>query len=220
MKRVFIPAFVLIALALSAAAQDSAPVPIGQVPYRPVLMFLPVHVELLGKENISNPDKGFTQKDSFLGFGVGMLAGYPGSIKWLISVSYERFPAKNLALESVNTLSVVDLQVGVRYFPQLPTFGVGRFPVRLTLSAQAGGSLVDAGNWTPLIKPAATLSAGLAFSYEDNPWGLMVEFIYRPLSMKLNLTGVSDLMTSHLTINPSWAIRFSWLFSGGSSEEE
>lgn len=219
MKRSLLTALAVIVLALSSAAQESTPAPITQVPYRPVLMFLPVHVELFGQENIARRYTGVTQKDAYVGVGVGLLAGYPGSFKWQIGISYERFPADKMDLSTASSLNFFDLQVGFRFFPQLPTIGLGRFPVRLTASAMAGGSMISAGQWTPVLKPTATLTAGLAFSYGDNPWGLLVEFIYRPLSMNLTLTGVSNMLAAHLAVNPSWAIRFSWLFSGGSSED-
>lgn len=224
MKRSLVPALAILVLVVSCAAQESAqesaPVPVSRLPYRPVLMFFPVHVEMFGREDIVRLATGVTQKDTYLGAGVGLVAGYPGSLKWQIGISYERFPAKAMGLSTVNNFDVVDLQAGFRYFPQLPTIALWRFPVRLTFSAMAGGSMISAGDWTPALKPTATLTAGLAFSYMDNPWGLMVEFIYRPLSMNLNLTGVSDLVISHLAIHPSWAIRFSWFFSSGSIDEE
>ncbi len=222
MKRCIVPLTLLLVLAAGALAQETEteapPAPITQVPYRPVLMFLPVHVEF-GKANLINRDTGVSQKGTFWGAGIGILAGYPGAFKWQIGISFERLPADNLKISSVSGVSNLDVQVGVRYFPSLPTIGLGRIPVRLTASVMAGARMISAGSWTPLLVPTATLTAGLAFFHEDSPWGPVIEFIYRPVKNRVTLTGVSNLLQTGLTLEPSWAVRFTWFFSGPSKEE-
>lgn len=220
MKRALISVLAVLALVAAAAAQDTtAATPITQVPYRPTLLFIPVHVELFGRGTVTDTDTGASQKSNYFGIGAGIMAGYQAPLKWLVNLSYENFPAGNLAVESISSLSFITAQVGLRYFPSLPTFGFGRFPVRLTFSAQAGASMLKAGDWTPQVKPAATLSAGLAFSYADNPFGLMIEFVYHPLKQNINLEGMSVLRQAHLELKPEWGIRFTWMFSGGMPQQ-
>jgi hypothetical protein len=218
MIRRFAPVIAVLLLVLSAAAQDEPEPPITQVPYRHTLMFLPVHVEALGRENVQRRTTGVAQKDMYLGFGVGIIAGYPGPLKWQATISFESLPAEKIDVLSITNISVIDAQFGFRLLTHKPTFGIGRVPVRLTAAVQGGASMIKAGSWTPAVRPAATLSAGLFISYEDNPYGLMVEFVYHPLAADIDLKGQSDLLQAFIAIKSSWAIRFSWMFSGGTGE--
>ena len=218
MLRRFAPVIAVLLLALTAAAQDEPKPPITQVPYRHTLMFLPVHVEALGKEDVLRRTTQVHQKDMYLGFGVGIIAGYPGILKWQASISFESLPAEKIDVLSVTNISLIDAQFGFRLLSHKPTFGIGRIPVRLTAAAQGGVSMIKAGDWTPVVRPAATLSAGLFISYEDNPYGLMVEFVYHPIPYDIDLKGQSDLLQALIAIKQSWAIRFSWMFSGGTGE--
>ncbi len=218
MMRRFAPVIAVFLLVLSAAAQDEAKPPISQVPYRHTLMFLPLHVEVLGQEHVTRRTTGVAQKDMYLGVGVGLVAGYPGPLKWQATISFESLPAEKLDVLTITNINVIDIQLGFRFLTHKPTFGIGRIPVRLTAAVQGGGSMIKAGSWTPVVRPAATLSAGLFISYEDNPFGLMVEFVYHPLASNIDLKGQSDLLQALIAIKQSWGIRFSWMFSGGTGD--
>jgi hypothetical protein len=215
MKRWLILVPVIFGLLSPALAEDTAPTSITQTPYRSVGAFLPVYVDFGGPENLSNRDSGITQKDAILGLGFGLQSANNSGIQWQIMAGYEHMPAGEVDIQGADSIHVVKLQAGVRYFPRYPTLGLGRVPIRLTASASAGGAMFKTGDWSPVLKPTATLSAGLAVSWGDFPGGLVAEFVYRPLTTNLDFTGQSDLLKTRIGVKPSWSIRLSWLFTAG-----
>jgi len=198
-------------LSAPARAQKQIEVEITEVPYRPVHAFLRVHFEFLGKQEITHQEWLTSQKDSYLGFGLGLISARDTDIQFETNLSYERYKADKIGVPDLDLVSQFDIQLGGRYFPRFPTFGLGRTPVRLTFSALAGVGLIFPGSYDMAYELSMVITAGLMISSGDNPSGFLLEFVYRPLESDFKAQN-ADGYFGKLVKKPAWGIRIAWLF--------
>jgi len=200
-------------------AQGPLHVAITNVPYRDVFAFLFLHVEALGTQEFTNRNASVAQKDSYLGFGLGMFSAANTGFQLGWKGTYQRYKADRFGLAKPDgTLHCLDLHVGGRYFPKYPTFGFGKWEsglaFRLTFSAMAGVSLFLPANSdiNKLWSLSTDLTAGLAISTGNHPSGLMIECVYRPLSRTLNFQSASIGPFVTVLMKPALAFRLTYLF--------
>jgi hypothetical protein len=208
---------VLAALSLGAVlsapslAQEQIEIEITEVPYRPVHAFMRVHFEFLGKQEILHQEWQTTQKDSYIGFGLGLISARDTDFQFESNLAYERYKADLIGIPDLDNVGRFDIQVGGRYLPRYPTFGLSRMAVRLTFSALAGAGLVFPGSYDMAYDLSMILTAGLMISSGDNPSGFLVEFIYRPLESSLKVNSL-DAYLGKLILKPAWGLRIAWIF--------
>jgi len=203
----FIPAPVL--------AHDPIRIEVTHVPYRPTHALLRVHFEFAGQQEIFNQEPQRSQKDPYLGFGAGLISARNSDIQFETNISYERFKSGKLGIPDLNMVHELDLQLGGRYFPRCPTFGLGSTPVRVTFSALGGLGWYFPASYNNVLGLSMILTAGLAVSSADSASGFLVEFIYRPLETDLDVESIEDGILGRLVVKPSFGIRIAWLFSPG-----
>ena len=215
----FLRAVVIVLAVMSLGLVSSAPAKAGEqieieiteVPYRPVHAFLRIHFEFLGKQEIFHEEWLTSQKDPYIGFGLGLISARAGDIQFESNISYERYKADKIGVPDLDTVSQFDFQAGGRYFPRYPTFGLGRTAVRVTFSALAGLGIVFPGSYDLTLGLSMMMTAGLMVTSGDNPSGFLVEFVYRPLESGFKAENL-DGYFGKLTMKPSWGIRIAWLF--------
>jgi hypothetical protein len=203
----FIPAPVL--------ADDPIRIEITEVPYRRTHALLRVHFEFAGRQEIFNQEQQLSQKDPYLGFGAGLISARDSDIQFETNISYERFKSGKLGIPDLNMVHELDLQLGGRYFPRRPTFGLGSTPVRLTFSALGGLGWYFPASYNNILGLSLILTAGLAVSSGDSASGLLIEFIYRPLETSLDIENIEGGSFGTLVMKPSLGIRVAWLFGPG-----
>lgn len=203
-------------LLLPAPARAQIEIEITEVPYRPVYAFLRAHFEFGGKQEILHQEWLTNQKDSFIGFGIGLISAKRSDIQFESNISYERFKVDKIGIGDLRSLSELDIQLGGRYLPRFPTFGLGRIPVRLTFSALAGLGLFFAGSYDiTTMEMSMILTGGLMISSGDSGSGFLLEFIYRPLEPNLKVSGIGGPDYGTLALKPSFGFRVAWLFGPG-----
>jgi opacity protein-like surface antigen len=202
-----------LAVAAPAAAQDPIRIEITEVPYQKPYAFLRAHFEFGGKQELYHEDWGTAQKDPFIGFGVGLISARPSDIQFESNFSYQRYKMDGLGVPGASLLHELDMQVGGRYYPRYPTFGLGKTPVRLTFSALAGVGWVFPSGLDDVFGLSMLLTAGLSISSGSHASGVLLEFVYRPLGNTFGVTKAVDMADyGRLTQKPAFGFRIAWLF--------
>ena len=129
------------------------------------------------------------------------------------NISYERFKTDKLLLPDLTTLHELEVQLGGRFLPRYPTFGLGKIPVRLTFSALGGLGWMFPGPYNFIFDVSMILTAGLHISSGDNPSGFLIEAIYRPLASTLKMENLDDGSFWNVSKKPCVGIRIAWLFA-------
>jgi hypothetical protein len=202
------------AIAPPAAAQDPIRIEITEVPYVKPHAFLRIHFEFTGKQEFFHEDWGTTQKDPYLGFGFGLISARDTDIQLESNFSYQRYKVDKLGMPADNNmLHELDMQVGGRFYPRYPTFGLGKIPVRLTFSALAGLGWTFPAGLDDFFGLSMMMSAGLSISSGNNPSGLLIEVVYRPLTNTFKAQKELDgIYYGRITQKPAIGFRIAWLF--------
>ncbi|MBN2199319.1 MAG: hypothetical protein JW747_05655 [Candidatus Aminicenantes bacterium] len=208
-----------LALVFSApsAAGEKIEIEITEVPYRPVHAFLRIHFEFIGKQEIVHQEWQTSQKDGYLGFGLGLISARDTDFQYESNLSYERYKTDLIGIPDLDYVSQFNFQIGGRYLPRYPTFGIGRMAARLTFSALGGAGLIFPGSYDMGYELSMILAAGLMISSGDNPSGILIEFVYRPLEsgFKVNSwqeSALDEVYWGKLIKKPAWGIRIAWIF--------
>jgi len=164
-----------------------------------------------GRQEVVDKASLASQEGSLLGFNLGAF-GLHGETDFGLEggLSYVVRKADRLGY-GVNTISDFGVYIGARYYGNEPTFSLGSIDVRFTLSASAGFSWLWGGDFSTLPKFSPLLSGGLSFSPSGSPVDIMVEFVYRPVSLDMELQDFWGTLLTTLDIRPSWCIRMSLL---------
>jgi len=185
------------ALALSVPAASEAAIVLG--------------FQFSGRQEVVDKTNLASQEGSLLGFNIGAM-GLHGDTDFGLEggLSYTLRNADRIGY-GVNKISDFSAYIGARYYSNNPTFNLGSLAVRLTLSASAGFSWLGAGDFSTLPMFSPLVSAGLSFSPSGGPVDIMVEFVYRPVSLDMELQNFWGTLVTTLDIRPSWCIRMSLL---------
>jgi hypothetical protein len=194
-------------------AQEPIRIEITEVPYRPVYAFLRVHFEFAGKQEFLHQEWQTTQKDDFMGFGIGLISAKDSDIQFESNISYQRYKSNLLGVPDFDMLHELDIQLGGRFFPRYPTFGLGKIPVRLTFSALGGIGLLMPNGYDIKYDLSVLLSAGLMISSGSNASGFLIEVVYRPLTTSFKLDTAEGAYLGMIDKKPSIGIRLAWLFA-------
>ena len=182
------------ALLVYPARAEKLEIEITEVPYREVYAFLSTYVETAPQET---------------GMGVRVQSARDSDFQLDLITGLRRIDVQRSALSTAaDRLHFVEGQIGGRYFPRRPTFGFGRTAVRVMAGAAGGVTFLDTLDFNMV------LTAGLAFSRWDDPSGITLELIFRP--MEQTATYFDNNANEHgIVIAPSWAIRVGFLFGPG-----
>lgn len=205
----FVPLMVFLVLAAAPAAQaeyqDSYYNHSGKTLFS-------VRFDFGGQQELSHQELRTTQKDSFIGFGLGFVNAYWTDVQWGLDVGYQRYKADLLGVSKFDMLHEVDFQGGFRYLPIYATFGIGKMAFRLTASALGGYAMMIPAGYSLGGKFTAMLTAGLWISSKDSGSGLLLEVVYRPFKSSLKLTDDRDVYQGLVNKEGSFCFRIGWLF--------
>lgn len=196
---------------LQASGDDTIHVVIEE-PHEPVPSFAFLSFEFSGQQEIVDKASLVSQKDSQLGFNLGFFTAVQEDVRVEGIFGYRRLNAEQIGygLENISDFS---FHFGGRYYPNNPTFSLGKIPIRLTFSALGGINWLTAGPVQSVFPFSALLSAGLSISSRSSRSGLLIEFVYRPISMDMKLMDESSVLMGTLLIKSSWCISIAWLFA-------
>ena len=166
--------------------------------------------EFSGQQEIVDKASLVNQKDTLLGFSLGTIAGREIQLEFRLGYSLRKAEQIGYGLDKIADFS---LYVGARYYSDYPpTFSLGKTEVRLTLSALGGFTWLSGGGFSTLPQFSALLSGGLSISPGGIPSDIMIEFVYRPVSMNMEMRGAWNVLVGTLLLKPSWCIRMAVLF--------
>ena len=199
---------------LQARGDDTLHIEIEE-PHEPVPTFAYLSFEFSGQQEIVDKSNLVSQKDSQFGFNLGGFSAIQDDIRSEFIIGYRSLKAEQIGygLENISDFS---FHIGGRYYPNNPTFSLGKIPIRLTFSALGGINWLTAGEGKSAFPFSALLSCGLSISFRNSRSGFLIEFIYRPVSMDMKIKNESDVLMGTLLIKPSWSIRIAWLFAPAS----
>jgi hypothetical protein len=167
--------------------------------------------EFSGQQEIVDKASLVSQKDTLLGFSLGGF-GWGEGIQMEIRLGYGLRKAEQIGY-GLDKIADFSLYLGARYHnSEDPTFSLGKTEVRLTLSALGGFTWLSGGGFSTLPQFSALLSGGLSISPGGIPSDIMIEFVYRPVSMNMEMRGAGNVLVGTLLFKPSWCIRMSVLF--------
>lgn len=176
---------------------------ITEVPYRETYAFFAVMLETGGSQPVLRMSDMVELPANQTGIGLRMQSAKARSIQFEIEMAYRKL---DLAGTGAPDMSIGSVHLGGRLYPRTPQFGLGRNIGVRVMGAAAGGYAFDFADTTYDGGNAAgldiRLSAGLAFSGRSDPSGLTAEVVYRP----------SKLSGLRYSVQPSWALRFGFLF--------
>jgi len=196
---------------LQAGGDDTVRIIIEE-PHEPVPTFAYLSFEFSGQQEIVDKASLVSQKGSQLGFNFGFFTAIQEDVRTEGIFGYRRLRAEQIGygLENISDFS---FHIGVKYYPNNPTFSLGKIPIRLTFSALGGINWLTAGPVQSVFPFSALLSGGLSISPFSSRSGLLIEFVYRPISMDMKLNNEDGVLMGTLLIKPSWCIRIAWLFA-------
>lgn len=163
-----------------------------------------------GRQEVVDKASLASQEGSLLGFSIGGMGFRGASLGLEGELSYTLRKADQIGY-GLNKISDFSIYLGARYYSWDPTFSLGNIEVRLTFSALGGFSWLSGGEFSTLPQFSALLSGGLSISTSGSPADIMVEFVYRPVSMDMEMRGAWNDLVGTLEIKPSWCIRISAL---------
>lgn len=208
MKSHVLLAAAVLALPVSVASAQIT-VEITEVPYTQPYAFLGVFFETGGSQNVIRTSDMAEIATPQTGFGVRMQSARDRNIQLEIEVAYRKL---DFTRTGDQDMGLASFHIGGRLYPRLPQFGLGNsIGVRVTASALGGyaydfaDTTVTAGDSGNAGGLDVSLSAGLAFSGRTDPSGLMAEVVYRP----------NTLSGARFSVQPSWALRFGFVFGPG-----
>lgn len=179
-------------------------VKVTEVPYRPVRAFLDLHFDI-GPQSATLPS-GVSDDGRHIAFGLGVMSARRTHMQLVTDMTWRRVELDGLGVSGLREANLFELLIGGRLYPLKPTFGAGSLAVRVTASASGGIVLKEGGQDLALL-----LSAGLSFSFGDDPSALKVEVVYRPISTDSEYsTAGGD--AGRVDIEPSVGARLSFLF--------
>lgn len=189
------PLLIAAAMALSLPAASEGAIVLG--------------FQFSGRQEVVDKTNLASQEGSLLGFNIGAM-GLHGDTDFGLEggLSYTLRNADRIGY-GLNKISDFSVYIGARYYGNNPTFNLGGLDVRFTLSASAGFSWLGGGDFSTLPKFSPLLSGGLSFSPSGSPVDIMVEFVYRPVSLDMELQDFWGTLLTTLDIKPSWCIRMS-----------
>lgn len=193
------------------AAAETIDVRITEVPYRPTVAFLHFYLEAVGPASVTLQD-GTEHSVAQVGTGLRIQsARNDRDIQFDAIIGYRRMETFSLGIGK-DTLGFFDIELGGRYFPVKPTFGLGTTAFRLTAGASGGLTVGAATDLT------VQVNAGLTVSWGKNPSGLMLELVYRPLTQKATYFPEDDPLSDEESarISSGWTIRAGFLFGPAS----
>jgi hypothetical protein len=183
-------------LAGATAAAETIDINVTEVPYRETYAFLGLDAEFVGTgEAVTSAQT--TDKIGHLAFLLRMQSARRRTFELEIQLGVQRFSLKSLGL---GTLYAFELNLGGRIFPLTPLFALKRLGIRPTGSITVGGYLGDGTEGL-----AASLTAGLAFSFGEDTTGMMIEAVYRPLAYSLSSETPVD-------VTPTISMRLGFFF--------
>jgi len=164
-----------------------------------------------GRQEVVDKATRASQEGSLLGFNIGAF-GLHGETDFGLEggLSYTVRKADQTG-SGVNNISDFSVYLGGRYYSNNPTFRLGNIDVRLTFSALGGFSWLWGGDFSTLPKFSPLLGGGLSFSPSGSPVDIMIEFVYRPVSLDMELEDFWGTLLATLEIKPSWCICMSLL---------
>ncbi|MFC1629159.1 hypothetical protein ACFL3H_08620 [Gemmatimonadota bacterium] len=211
---VLLPCCLVILYQTPAYSQDIE-IEITEVPYREVYAFGSPWFDFGGGHEVTG--NGETIDASYTGMGLRIWgARQDRDIQLQLAIGFNQYRIEELEITDLTSISVLDMMWGGRYYPRYPTFGLGgRLAARATFFAEGGLAM---GTNPSFFAPVAVIGAGFAVSSWDNPSGVMLEIVYRPLTQDVTYeydTGFPDYNTvkSPLTLNPSWNVRLAFVIA-------
>ncbi len=188
---------------------------ITEVPYREVYAFGNPWFDFAGGHEVAGD--GQTIDAGYTGLGLRIWgARQDRDIQLQLAVGFNQYLVEDLGITDLRTVSVLDMMWGGRYYPRLPTFGLaGTFAVRATFFVEGGLAM---GTSPSFFAPTVVMGAGFSISGRENPSGVLLEIVYRPLSQNLEHeydTGFPSFITEKypLTLNPAWSVRFGFVLA-------
>jgi hypothetical protein len=163
-----------------------------------------------GQQNIVDKASLVSQEDSLLGFNLAVLGGVWRDIKASFEFSYCRRKAEQIGY-GISNISEFSMRVGGRYYTPYPTFSLGQTGVRLTFSALGGFSLLSPAGFSSDFQFTARLSGGLSIDVGESA-AVLIEFVYRPVSMEMELRDDLGTLFGTLLVKPSWCISVGFVF--------
>lgn len=168
--------------------------------------YLAVSFDLAGRQSIMDKASLLSQEASLLGFSVSRvfaLGEESGAFMPELSISFLRRKA-DLIGYGISNIDDASILGGARVF--IPT--VNR--LLLTLSGLGGFSWLWGGGYSTMPQFTARLSGGLGYNVAGSL--LLLEFVYRPVDMEMELMDIWGGINGTLLIEPSWNLRISVLF--------
>ena len=167
-------------LAPTRALADTYKIELTEVPYRdPGAVFVGFYVEGLGIQAVAAEGGRRLDNAAQLGIGLRVHSARRSVLQLEAVADYRRVSIADLGLVGLRNLHFAGVSLGARLFPLRPTFALGDVATRLTGSLAGGATLGSEG----AVNLEVDLTAGLCFSLGDDPSGLSVEVVYRPLPM-------------------------------------
>ena len=182
--------------------------------YDPALIhsFLNLCYEFSGCQEMVDKDNLLSQKIPLPGFSLGWFMAGMGDIQPELRFGYRRLKADQIGfgLENIPDYNVYG---GFRFYPNKPTFGLGKIPIRLSLSALAGMHWLSPGAWNDAFSFSALMSGALSISSSDSRYGLMFEFVFQPLTREIKMKQIDNSVYGTLVFKPAWYLRIALMFS-------
>lgn len=200
-------ALIITALFAAPAFAETIRVEFTEVPYQRPYAFLGLHFEGLGTTSLTHRTSP-SHNGKPLGFGLRMQSAHDSNFQLELGMGLGRLDASALNLADKDAFETFELTIGGRIHPRKPLVALGSLVLRPTLGMAAGGATVGGG--ANLI---AILSAGLIFGFTDDPNGLTVEFVYRPLPGEAKYRpSTAEANEEVVKFGSTWGIRLGFLF--------
>jgi hypothetical protein len=167
--------------------------------------------DFLGRQEIVNKASLASREGSLLGFSLATMTEGHTDFHVEPRLSYTIRKADQIGF-GLNKISEFGVSLGLRYCGWDPTFSLGNIDVRLTFSAQAGFAWLWGGDYSTLPQFSPLLSGGLNFGTAGSDTQVMVECLYWPASMDMELKNAQDHLVGTVEIKPAWCLRVSVLF--------
>jgi hypothetical protein len=167
--------------------------------------------EFSGQQEIVDKANLVSQKGSLFGFSFGTV-GCRGDINVEMRLGYCRRKAEQIGY-GLGNVSDYGIYIGGRYGPSSsPIFWIGKLGVQITFSALGGFNWLSGGEFSDLPQFSALLSGGLSICPANSSSRVLIEFVYRPVSMEMEMRDMWNTLVGTLLIKPSWCIRTSFIF--------
>jgi hypothetical protein len=188
-----------------AAADQTIRVEYTEVPYRQPHAFLALAFEGLGNTSLTHGTASADGKP--IGFSLTMISARDSNLQFQFGLGAGSLNTSALKVAGADSLFEFELTLGGRLFPRKPLLAFGSVVIRPTLSASAGFNTVGSSANGVMI-----LTGGFVFGLDDDPNGLMAEFVLRPLGGAGGFTppGLAD--DDQIKYGTTWGFRFGFLF--------